>query len=647
MLRDLSACIVKYFTLRGVLFLMAFCCLAQVAKAQQDTSFYQLKAVEVFGKPAEVFAAGSRVSSLDSSYLRTYTSATLAEALQTRTPLYLKTYGASGISSVSFRGTSASHTAVLWNGLNIAMPSLGQNDFATLPLSGIGQVAVQHGAAGAHYGNGAIGGAVLLQSPEQAGKGIGAEVQQEVGSFGRYYSNAALRYSNNKLTVGASGYWQEAQNNFTYRDLGRFGAPETRQEQARVQQKGITQDLKWQFAPKSYLAFRSWYTYTHRQLQPAMGAAANKAEQLDKNLRLMAEFGHTSRIGETTVKAGYFTDFLHYTDVSNNSVTDITTYQLQAEQTYTYGQSWSLRAGLNLQHFAADVRGYGGEVTEDRAAAFLLFRYDPDPKLALSLNLRQAFVKGYNPSPTPTLGASWQFVSIGEHLLYLKGNVSGSYRVPTLNERFWRPGGNPLLKPEQGWQAESGLRHTYSKGNLTLESEFTGFYMLVDNWVLWTESEFGYWTPLNLQKVRSQGLEWSSRATTVAGEFRPGLSLGYALTSTQQVAAYEGTSAELNKQLPYVPLHKVTVATDAAWRSWTFTGNLIYNSERFTNNNNSSSMPGFTLLGLALGRQFRFGPGNLHCTLRADNVTNTEYQTMVNRAMPPRNYTLNLRFIIP
>ena len=58
-------------------------------------------------------------------------------------------------------------------------------------------------------------------------------------------------------------------------------------------------------------------------------------------------------------------------------------------------------------------------------------------------------------------------------------------------------------------------------------------------------------------------------------------------------------------------------------------------------------MPGFMLLGLALGRKLKLNRYLLHTTLRADNVTNTRYQTMVNRAMPPRSYSFSLRFTIP
>ncbi|WP_164891174.1 TonB-dependent receptor plug domain-containing protein [Botryobacter ruber] len=626
--------------------LASSCTVATVAVAQQDTTHYELGAVEVFGKPAEVYAAGSRVFSLDSSYLQTYSSASLAEALQTRTPLYLKSYGASGLSSVSFRGTSASHTAVLWNGLNIAIPSLGQNDFATLPLSGVGDVAVQHGAAGATYGSGAIGGAVMLNSPDYTEKGFRAALQQEVGSFGRYYSHISAGYSSEKIAVGGSAYRQQAQNNFWYRNAGKFGAPRERMAHAGVAQHGFTQDVTWHLSPKTNLAFSSWYTYTDRELQPAMGAADNNAAQLDKNLRLLTSFGHNSRWGQTSIKAAYFSDFLHYTDNHNNSRTDIGTWQLQAEQTYTYGRRWSLKGGLNLQYFDAAVDGYGGKVTEKRAAAFALFRYEPVQRLALSLNLRQAFVEGFNPVPTPTLGANWKFARFGQHYISVKGNVSGSYRVPTLNERFWRPGGNPDLKPEQGWNYEAGLRHLFAKGAVVVETEATAYTILLDNWVQWTDTGVGYWTPLNLQKVQSQGLEFSSRVSAKAGKAVVGAAAGYAFTSSEQVKSYEGAAAELHRQLPYVPLHKATFSTDASYRTWRFIGNLTYTGRRYTTANNSESMPGFTLLGLSVGKQFKLGRHQLHTTLRTDNATNTRYQTMVNRAMPPRSYTFSLRYII-
>ncbi|PVY43959.1 iron complex outermembrane receptor protein [Pontibacter virosus] len=614
--------------------------------AQQDTTLYHLRTVEIFGKPAEVFASGSRVSTLDSSFISTYASGSVADALLARTPVFLKTNGPSGIAVPAFRGTSPTHTAVLWNGLNISQPALGQNDMALLPLSSIGSIAVQHGAAGATYGSGAIGGAVLLNSASRQEPGFGADVMQEVGSFGRYFSSASARYSGQKVSVAFSGYHLAAENDFTFRDYGRIGAPTRRQDQAQVAQHGFTQDLSWQLSPNTRLALHGWYTYANREVPPALGAANTNAEQLDRNLRLMTELNHSSNWGETSVKAAVFNDYLHFTDNSNHSTTDINTYQAQVEQTYTYARRWSLRGGLNLQHFEADVQGYGRQVTEDRASAFLLFRYDPSKRLDLSLNLRQAFVKGYNPTPAPTLGGNWLMLEHKEHKLYLKGNVSGSYRVPTLNERFWQPGGNPDIKPEQGWSFETGLRHRYTLGPVHLDSEVSVYRMLVDNWIQWMPVTSGYWSPRNLQKVRTQGIELSSRASTTLGSWQLAATGAYTYTAAEQVKAYEGNQ-ELNRQLAHVPLHKAQLSTDLSFRAWTLLGHLTHTGFRYTDNSNVSSLPGYTLLNLALQKKFTLGQYPLVASLRSDNVTDRTYTVLENMPMPPRSLAVGLRFVIP
>ncbi|WP_018476807.1 TonB-dependent receptor plug domain-containing protein [Pontibacter roseus] len=631
---------------RLLLCLAALSGIAPAALAQQDTAQYQLRTVEVFGKPAEVFASGSRVSILDSSFVQMHASGSLVDALQARTPLFLKTNGPSGISTPTFRGTSATHTAVLWNGLNIDMPALGLSDFSLLPLTSLGSISVQHGAAGATYGSGAIGGAVSLSSPVYDKPGFGATVQQEIGSFGRYFSSAGGHYVGQKVSVGMSGYRLSAANDFPYKDYGSFGAPTRLQEEAQVAQHGFTQDVTWQLSEKSRLALHGWYTYANREVPPALGAANVSTRQVDKNLRLMADFGHDSNWGETTVKAAWFSDYLRYTDYSNNSLTDINTYQLQAEQTYTYARRWSLRGGVNLQHFVADVQGYGGTVTEDRASAFLLFRYDPTRRLDLSLNVRQAFVKGYNPTPAPTLGANWLFLQQNNHRLYLKGNVSGSYRVPTLNERFWQPGGNPDIKPEQGWNYESGLCHTFTHGSWHIETEASAYRLLLDNWVQWMPLESGYWSPRNLQKVRAQGLELSTRASKKMDELSVAATAAYTYTTSEQVEAYEGPE-ELNLQLAHVPLHKAQLGADAAFRAWSFLGNLTYNGLRYTNNSNTSNLPAYTLLSLALSRRIDIGQYQIIASLRSDNATNANYYVLENMPMPPRSFAASLRFVIP
>nr|WP_255481186.1 TonB-dependent receptor [Pontibacter sp. Tf4] len=616
--------------------------------AQQDTTAYELRPVDVFGKPAEVYAAGSRVTTIDSSYLQIYSTTSLATALQARTPVYFKSYGVSGLSSVSFRGTGASQTAVLWNGLNIGLPTLGQSDFSTLPVSGVGEIAVQAGSAGAVYGSGAIGGAILLNSPNYSTKGFGLDLQEEAGSFGRYFSNGRISYGNDKLQVGIGTYYRSAENDFTYQDLSRFGKPERTEDHAAQKQYGFTQDLTWKLSAKTSIGLHSWYTMADRELQAAMGSAHNNAAQEDKNLRLMTHLNHQSRLGQTDIKLAYFKDFLNYSSNSDSSsIANVKTYQLQAEQTYTKGTNWSLRGGINLQHFEAENDGYAGTQTENRAAVFALFRYDPTATLDLSLNLRQAFAEDYSPAPTPAFGFNWKFFEHGRQHLYLKGNVSGSYRVPTLNDRFWVGAGNPDLKPEQGWSYESGLRHLFIVGNtLLLETEATAYHMLIDDWIQWSPDGTGRWRPVNLQKVRAMGLELSQQLSATIGNVRISGSAGYTYTTSEQVKVYEG-NGDLGRQLMYVPRHKGVAAAGITYKNWQLHTDANYTGLRYTNNSESHSLDSFILWNAALSRQLQFGPARFILTLRSDNLTSEVYQTMAYHAMPLRSYTFSLRLLIP
>ncbi|NJL13466.1 MAG: TonB-dependent receptor plug domain-containing protein [Microscillaceae bacterium] len=61
---------------------------------------------------------------------------TLGQLLQALSSLYVREYGPQQLSSLSFRGTGSSHTAVLWQGININSPTLGMSDLGTLPVLG-------------------------------------------------------------------------------------------------------------------------------------------------------------------------------------------------------------------------------------------------------------------------------------------------------------------------------------------------------------------------------------------------------------------------------------------------------------------------------------------------------------------------------
>ena len=132
------------------------------AKAQSDSVV--LKSVTVYGLPDEKYLAGGQFYALDSALRSQQESRHLGEILAFQFPVYFRNYGNGMLSGISMRGTSPSHVAVRWNGININSFSLGQADFSILPAIAFDDVKVHAGGGSARFGSGAFGGSVLLSS---------------------------------------------------------------------------------------------------------------------------------------------------------------------------------------------------------------------------------------------------------------------------------------------------------------------------------------------------------------------------------------------------------------------------------------------------------------------------------------------------
>lgn len=628
----------------GCLLILLWLLSPSPAWPQSDSvSFKNLPEVQVFGRPATRYAAGSRVISIDTTFLHLQNNGTLADVLQFRTPVYFKSYGQGMLATAAFRGTSASQTAVLWHGFNINSPTLGLTDFSIIPANGFGQATIQHGSAGATYGTGAIGGAILLSADDTRPLGLKLMGQQDFGAFGYRYSSLGGSYGNSKLNFRTTIYQNQALNNFPFRNTTRLGSPTERQENAAISGRGLTQDISLTINKRNQLDFHGWYTLSDNQSQPNMVAANTHARLKNENLRLMSAWTHASNLGNTAIKGAFFNDFLHYQDDNNHSPAEVKTYQAQAEHDVTVKDKLSLKVGAEAQYFAANVSGYRRLVSEKRVAVFSWFRYHITPRLQVSANLRQSFVPGFNPPPAPTLGFNYYVADKATGSLILKSNLSRGYRVPTLNDRYW-PTGNPNLLPEASWSYEAGLQKKIKKEKLQLTAEATLYHLNVDNWIQWIPNGLtGQWEPQNLKKVSSSGLELSTDATYRLQLFKIAAGGTYAYTHTEQLKSYQASAEPLNRQLIYVPKHTANGWGTLFYQDWLATANLNFTGYRFTSAANDRWLPSFALLNLSAGKSFTWPRYRLQVLAKVNNATNQVYQTMEYYAMPQRHYALSLR----
>ena len=85
-------------------------------------------------------------------------------------------------------------------------------------------------------------------------------------------------------------------------------------------------------------------------------------------------------------------------------------------------------------------------------------------------------------------------------------SISRNYRVPGLNDIYWQELGNPDLEPEESYQLNLGLDYQLNKSAFSMLWELHSYYMWVDNWIQWTPSENGFWSPQNIKRVFKMGI---------------------------------------------------------------------------------------------------------------------------------------------
>ena len=185
-------------------------------KTTTKDSTKTLAEVLVLGSKKTDFAAGSRIISIDSKLIKAGANANLTDILSSYAPAYIRMYGGGMLATASFRGTSANHTAVLWNGFNISLPTLGQSDFSVLPILPNTNIQIQLGAASSNYGTSAVGGTILLNSNLEQNTVQPIVFQQDIGSFGLSKTVFQYNKSYKKITSQSSLYYTSLQNNFDF-----------------------------------------------------------------------------------------------------------------------------------------------------------------------------------------------------------------------------------------------------------------------------------------------------------------------------------------------------------------------------------------------------------------------------------------------
>lgn len=615
------------------------------AFAQRDS--IALAPVTVVGLAPERFMAGLKIQRIDSTTLRQFRFQNISDLLAFHTPLAFKSYGPGQLNTVSFRGTSASHTAVLWNGLNINQPNLGQTDFSTLPIAGFDRLSVQYGSSASVIGTDAVGGSILLESAGIQPEGIRLLLGRRQASFGNQQTQIGANYGRKiSETLHLSGktlyYDGRMHNRYPYAHRqGYFVEPST------AGQRGFVQDLILHAKPNRQLSAHLWLTDNRSTLAPE----SLDARQLTRTRshRAMVQYQSPS----WTWRTAWIRDLIDFgvgdISIPEHTATDRFLTRLEKEMGWELGKNGTrvnLRLGGEVAHYRTRVDGYTEpSIAENRADLFALSRWQFTPRWLVSAAIRQAFVTCFSPPVTPSLGSEYRLIDQSAHTLTAKASVGRSYRVPTLNERYWKTLGNPEIRPESGFNKEAGLEAKWQFTEAKrLMASLTAYHNRVDDWTYWNPDR--NYRVENLQLVVARGAEFLAQWQAACPVWHTGVGLGYALNRSSQERVYDSYAVDIvGKQLVYVPIHQGTLNAYAQRGSTRLTAQVRGVTSSFTTFDNSNHLPGCVLADLRAETTWQRGHWQAHLQALVHNVFDVLSLNVKRNAMPGRSFSLNLVFV--
>lgn len=617
---------------------------APTVRAQELPDTVHLARTLVVGTRSTDLPSGTKVQEIDSATLARFRSANLGDLLSSGSPVFVKSYGPGTLATTSFRGGSASQTAILWNGFNIGSPMNGQIDLSLVPMRIANEASIRYGGMSALSGSGAVGGTVLLNNVPSFDKGIRVDAGAVFGSFGDRRQDIGISRSTANWASSISLYNSAARNDFSYRNTTEPGAPLRVQQHADVALSGLLAENHYRINARERINARFWYQTGNRDIPPTMTQEASTANQRDGSCRLTTEWQRTGDRARFNARAGYFTEKLEWYRTPDVPADLSRSRQLIAEAQMKV-RPWPrnvINVGLNNTFTEALSDGYRENHRQDRAALFASYRYDTkDQRSNTTLSARQEMVDGQAVPFTFSLGSEYTCAK----WLTAKGGVSKVYRLPTFNDLYWVPGGNPALMPESGYSAEAGVVLAWEprRTGMAFTTELTLFNRDMENWIAWVPGPV-HWSPENIMDVWSRGLESRSDISIRANKTLVKLSVLTNYVVSTNGTAKTANDASVDKQLIYVPVYSGHAQLTVSRKSVAVVLGLHYTGYRFTSTDNRAYLPPYTLADMAVTYTITHGDRcSVHLMAQGFNLFDETYQVMLTRAMPLRNYQFGLR----
>lgn len=616
----------------------------------------------------EQFSAGQQKIQFDSTLLNFYRERSLSELIVAQSPVFVKSYGVNNMATLSIRGASAAQSEVLWNGIPVDNAALGIADISLLQAGLFSNIRIQYGGSSALFGSGNVGGALILEDKiPDFQKSCHLSVSAGSGSYGHLDGLVRADWQNKHWHFDVKAFYEHAQNNFLYQN--NQGDWE-KMPNALLSAAGGIFSADYLFQQKSgskiqrqTVSLKVWLQQYNREIPPALFESFSVKQQQDKDLHGLIEWQQKRNRSYFYGKLAFSKGSMNYQDgvvLPNN---ENNTNQWYAELGWKWqinnpalAKKWlhELLVFLPAQWAVVTGDNLNGEEKQWRPAIAAAYRFQSvNGKLTTNFSFRREWWAAHSGSWLPGWNAELrliQFVNSGNYFsISLLENVQKSYRVPDIDELFFSPGGNPDLRPEQGWNESGGYSAKLKLGKMQdrnqkytweISNETSLFNRNIKDWIYWLGG--AVWTPHNLAEVHSRGLETETKISWNKNRFQIylGLKTAYVLATT--TASYLPHDNSIGDQIPYTPRYRGIGNIGFSWSGFFVNYNQQYTGYRFITTDESQFLNPYQTGDLQVSYTFPVAHYTFSVMGQIRNLWNRQYEVVNARPMPGRNFLVSM-----
>jgi len=612
---------------------IVFCLLAgQVCMAQNDSLVNPLgEVVVVADSYNKENSIGYKVQRLNDSVLLA-NQKSFTELLRYNTTIYLREYGAGGTSTARFRGTSASNTSVVWNGININSVNNGQTGFNSLSVNLLDNIVIRSGGGSIKYGSGAVGGTIHLNNTLSFENHFSNQIISGVGSYQTFQNLYKLSYGTPNFTIKFGAEMNQSNNDYPW--LG----TSFDNENGAYENVNLNLNAGLKVSNASTL---SLYLSTYEATRHFSGELPNPslAKEKYKDFNQRGLLVYTYRFGKLKqdLKAAYLTQEYNYYADKN-----VDNFDYGASKTYllNYDLSYKLTSTIKLESLSeyTSVFGETNKIQEHNRRQFsqsLILTQDFSNDISYNIKVRKDFNSDYEIPLIAAFGI--EFPILGA----IRGrmNASKNYRVPSYNDLYWPGQGNAELIPETAKQLSTGVILTTKQTVVEMDLYIIHTQDKI-SWVPGGDPERpGVWVPINIDAVKNKGIEFSGQQQFYFNKSTIDVKASYAYVLAKDVAT--------DKFLIFTPKHSFNTNLGWSYKRWESFYQFVYTGKVYTSEDNIDlfSISSFDVSNIGVNYiVFSKKTAQLQMGLKVNNLYNEVYQTSARRPMPNRNFNIQINY---